>query len=311
MVSRRGVFAAALAYGSLVAGFVGGSRRGVADLPTRDGARERLARVKRWGCQYQNIDVDELAQSDLDLVVIDPILDGGTGRRAGSMDLGVLKAKPDGGRRLVLAYLSVGAAEEYRPYWKTEWSEAPPEWLGPADPQWPRSHSVKYWHAEWQSIVLAELERIVEAGFDGVFLDRVDAYHDWRAYDFKQEKGAAMPLMARFVAKLAEAGRRRRADLLLIGQNAEPLLKDPIYLGAIDGVSKESLSTGLNGPGAPNSPDQTAWSLAYLKPVRAAGMKVLTIEYLDDVAAIERVRRAHEGLEFTPFFGSRLLDRAP
>jgi cysteinyl-tRNA synthetase, unknown class len=40
---------------------------------------------------------------------------------------------------------------------------------------------VKYWTAEWKSIVLhgpnSYIEQIIRAGFDGVYLDNVEAYY--------------------------------------------------------------------------------------------------------------------------------------
>ena len=60
---------------------------------------------------------------------------GGT-RRYSDSDVARLRKKPDGKPRLVLAYLSVGEAEDYRAYWKKGWKEKPPAWLGPESPVW-------------------------------------------------------------------------------------------------------------------------------------------------------------------------------
>src|SRR5262249_34270177 len=150
------------------------------NAPAMDAARAmmrtHLARVARWGCQYQNIDLQSIAASPLDLIVIDPIVDAPTGRGPSAEEMQRLKRKPDGSRRLVLAYLSIGAAEAYRPYWSPDWRTpgSEPAWLGPESPEWPGSYAARYWHPEWHEIVMAALVRIVDAGFDGVFLDRVD-----------------------------------------------------------------------------------------------------------------------------------------
>lgn len=272
----------------------------------REQARSSLAHVERWGCQYQNIEPQLIAASSLDLIVIDPILDGGTMREADPNAVSAMQGKPDSGRRLVFAYLSVGAAEEYRPYWNSNWGASPPAWLGAGNPEWPRSHTVRFWHAEWQQIVTDSLKKIVAAGFDGVFLDRVDAYHDWR-----DDHAAAPDDMAAFVVQLAQTAREQRPDFLLIGQNAEHLLAMPHYRNAIDAVSKESLLTGLQGKGVNNRPDQIAWSMNYLMPGQRSGLTILTIEYLDEQAEIERIRRRHRAMGFVPFFGTRLLDRLP
>lgn len=274
--------------------------------PERIEARARLAQVLAWGCQYQNIEPDRIAGSLLDLVVIDPILDGATGRAADRSDVEGLQRKPDGSRRLVFAYLSVGAAEEYRPYWQAAWRSAPPPWLGPANPDWPLSYSVRYWHSEWRQLVSESLMRIVDAGFDGVFMDRVDGFHDWR------HKGdTVLDDMADLIADLAGRARKARPGFLMIGQNAEPLLRRQKYVAAIDGVSKESLLTGLQGEGNANRDDQIDWSMIYLVPAQNAGLTVLAIEYLQSPSDIATVGARHRDLGFIPFFATRLLDRLP
>jgi cysteinyl-tRNA synthetase len=206
----------------------------------------------------------------------------------------------------VLGYLSIGAAENYRPYWKASWKKNPPSWLGKEDPLWPGSYPVRYWDPAWQKIVMDSLAAIVAAGFDGVFLDLVDAYQNWSG-----SHPSAQNDMAAFVDKLGQAARASYPGFLLVGQNAEPLLKKPLYLNAIDGVSKESLYTGLQGLGVNNLPSDIAWSMNYLVPAKRAGRTILGIEYLDDPVKIEAVRKLYQTAGFTPFFGSRLLDRLP
>jgi cysteinyl-tRNA synthetase, unknown class len=237
---------------------------------------------------------------------MDPVLDGGTGRVASRLDVEIMRRRPDGGRRLVIAYLAIGAAEEYRPYWNPTWSTEPPVWLGPHNPAWPRSYAVRYWNPEWRQIVMEGLQRIVAAGFDGVFLDRVDAYHDWPG-----EGESALSDMAEFVAQLSQIARGSQPGFLFIGQNAENLLVNPRYRDAIDAVSKESLLTGLQGPGLNNRSDQAAWSMNYLVPAQRAGLTILAIEYLESPADIEIARRRHRAMGFAPFFGNRLFDRLP
>ncbi len=40
-----------------------------------------------------------------------------------------LMVKANGGKRLVVAYMSIGEAEDYRYYWKDEWGKNAPDWL--------------------------------------------------------------------------------------------------------------------------------------------------------------------------------------
>ena len=95
-------------------------------------------------------------------------------------DLEKLKQKPNGGGRLIIAYLSIGEAEDYRYYWKPEWSMNPPSWLGDENPDWKGNFRVQYWTTEWQSLIYGTedsyINKIIDAGFDGVYLDTIDTF---------------------------------------------------------------------------------------------------------------------------------------
>jgi cysteinyl-tRNA synthetase len=120
-----------------------------------------------------------LAATNHDLVVMDPFIDEATVTPA---EIERLKKKANGGRRLVLCYVSIGQAEDYRFYWQDAWRPGRPAFLGPEDPEWKGNFIVKYWDPAWQAIVgrgpKSYLARVLAAGFDGVYLDRVDAY-EW------------------------------------------------------------------------------------------------------------------------------------
>ena len=96
-------------------------------------------------------------------------------------EINQLKVKANGGKRLVLSYMSIGSAEKYRYYWKEDWKLHKPRWLkkpyeGYEDEIW-----VKYWKQDWQDIIYGNdasyTKKILDAGFDGVYLDNVEAYY--------------------------------------------------------------------------------------------------------------------------------------
>ena len=87
-----------------------------------------------------------------------------------------LHGKANGGRRLVIAYMSIGEAEDYRYYWNKSWKRGNPSWLDKENPNWKGNYKVKYWDSEWQAIIFDYLSRIINAGFDGVYLDIIDAF---------------------------------------------------------------------------------------------------------------------------------------
>lgn len=91
-------------------------------------------------------------------------------------DVNELKIKANGHKRLVLAYLSIGEVESYRPYWDDTWLINPPKWLDHENINWQDNYKVKYWYEAWQVIIIGYLHDIMNQTFDGVFLDLVDAY---------------------------------------------------------------------------------------------------------------------------------------
>jgi len=97
-----------------------------------------------------------------------------------SLEIEQLKTKYNGGRRLVICYMSIGEAEDYRYYWQESWEDNSPGWLGPENPDWAGNYKVKYWVAGWQSIIFGNddsyLKKILDAGFDGTYLDIIDGF---------------------------------------------------------------------------------------------------------------------------------------
>ncbi len=59
--------------------------------------------------------------------------------------------------KTVLAYVSIGEAEDCRWYWDSAWENDPPEWLGPENPEWEGNYPVKFWYPQWVEIVMSYL----------------------------------------------------------------------------------------------------------------------------------------------------------
>jgi hypothetical protein len=84
--------------------------------------RDRLLQAaKSWGYQLQKVEPAEIAASPYDMVVIDYSRDGSDETAFTREDVARMQKKPDGGRRIVLSYLSIGEAETYRYYWRWYW----------------------------------------------------------------------------------------------------------------------------------------------------------------------------------------------
>jgi len=126
-----------------------------------------------------------LENTDYDLLLVDAFdMNGGAFSPA---ELNRLKVKKSGGKRLVIAYMSIGEAEDYRYYWDQTWYDAPPDWLAEENPDWKGNYKVEYWDQEWKDILYGSegsyLDRILASGFDGVYLDIIDAFEYFEQLD--------------------------------------------------------------------------------------------------------------------------------
>lgn len=128
--------------------------------------------------------IEALERTSYDMIVLDWVFYEGL-PLSGS-DIERLKTKANGGKRLVVTYMSIGEAEDYRYYWKEEWNENLPEWIGEENPNWPGNYPVQYWADGWQKMIYRSddsyLNKLIQAGYDGVYLDRIDAF-----YHFEQK----------------------------------------------------------------------------------------------------------------------------
>ena len=97
-----------------------------------------------------------------------------------SSEINELRLKANGGKRLVICYMSIGEAEDYRYYWEESWNNNPPSWIYEENSNWPGNYKVKYWEKSWQDIIFGTpesfVQMILESGFDGVYLDIIDAF---------------------------------------------------------------------------------------------------------------------------------------
>lgn len=118
-----------------------------------------------------------LQMSNYDLLIVDAFHQGEL-LTTGQVES--LKTKANGGKRLVLAYMSIGDAQADRYYWQAGWVPGAPSWLVDESPDKAGNYGVDYWDPQWQAIILgsenAYLDRIVAAGFDGVCLGGADAF---------------------------------------------------------------------------------------------------------------------------------------
>ena len=249
-----------------------------------------LSGVSTWGYQLQKVNTKAVAASSFDLIVIDYSKDGSDAQAFTPGDVARMKAKPDGSRRQVVAYMSIGEAENYRYYWDASWATAKPTWLLDENPDWKENFSVCYWDPKWQQTFCgnpsAYLDKIIAAGFDGVYLDKCDVFEDLEARNKAIAAGRPdlQGDMIAFIARLSQYAKTRKPSFVVIMQNAEVLLEQEPLLDAIDGVAKESLLYGEPGPEKPNAPDEVSTARELLDIAKNVGRTVFVVEYLNDAA---------------------------
>lgn len=121
--------------------------------------------------------INAISQTNYDVVIMDLYHNE---EAYTNTEIEQLKTKINGGKRLVICYMSIGEAEDYRFYWQSDWNNNKPSWLEPENPNWPGNYKVRYWEQDWKDIIYGNensfLKKIMIAGFDGVYLDIIDAF---------------------------------------------------------------------------------------------------------------------------------------
>ncbi len=251
----------------------------------------KLPEIKSWLYQLQGINPALIASSSSDLVVIDSSGEDGPFTK---FDVELMRRKPDGSRRVLLSYLSIGEAENYRWYWPSRSTT----WLGQQNPRWRDNYSVRFWHEGWQKIIFEYVDMIVAAGFDGVYLDKVDGYEEMGHHEE----------MVDFVARIAERAKEKRPDFLVVSQNGDLLIPNPKFRAAIDAFAREDLLFGETAEGVRNSTTSIRESVERLKMLTAEGKPVFVVEYprSEEQAAAATRELAEQG--FVGLVAKRSLD---
>lgn len=261
--------------------------------------------VRSFGYQLQNISTQTISDSTYDMVIIDYSTSGDDSGRFTRDQVTTMKAN---GKKLV-AYISIGEAENYRFFWQNAWDAnhdgtpdiGAPTWLGPANPDWPNSYKVRFWMSDWQAIVYTYLDKIIDSGFDGVYLDIVDAYEYWTSEPNVDEK------MVDFVTNIAAHCRQRSGNTAfgIFPQNAEGLSEFPDYIATVTGIGREDTWYNEN---IANSEDHIYWVCLHLDRFKNAGKLVLCTDYTTDPLKKEDFYTKARAKGYIPYATRRELD---
>lgn len=234
-----------------------------------------LKKIRYWAYQIQGLNshgaIDALAASPYDLLVVDPTVTYEPDFNARRM-VDTLKSSSahDGiHRKLVLAYLDIGQAEEWRWYWHGQETyeqygqcqnsfvaslQRDMEWVVACDPDgWAGNYPVAYWEQEWHDIVIngtdlgselglyfnSMLDEVLKDGFDGVYLDWVEAWEMEAVAQRASEDGKTPGMeMFKLIEAIKEFGMRSNPSFIVLQQNSSALLEE---------VGADALATAVDG----------------------------------------------------------------
>jgi cysteinyl-tRNA synthetase len=312
-----------------------------------------LANVSHWLYLIDvNLDedtVDLITDSDYDMVVIDFIVSEVWNQEYPLTE--VIEAWHRAQHpKLVLAYIDIAEAKDYRTYWQSEWRVGDPDWIAGDDPDgWEGNYPVAYWYDAWREIWLGPqgyLKGILDVGFDGVYLDWVEAYSDENVVEIAEADGVdAVQEMIWWVGDIAEFGRARDPGFIVIAQNAAELTEFDEYVAVIDALAQEQVwfdggadndppgdcplprtEADIDTPAYRQSlspacretyddyPDSTLHVsseeyLGYLRLAQSKGLIIFTVDYALQEENVTWVYRESRRLGFIPFVSNRALDR--
>ncbi|MEW6711251.1 MAG: endo alpha-1,4 polygalactosaminidase [Candidatus Riflebacteria bacterium] len=246
-------------------------------------------KVKGWVCVYHHEPVAKLLASGADLFVLDP-------DAYNSAEIKELRNS----NKIVFAYLSVGEAESYRKYYSEIASSG---LIIDENPDWKENFAIKYWQKGWKDILLNYSKEILNKGFNGLFVDVVDA---WQIYEGEVQIQRKIE-MQKLLTEMGFFLKSRGLEKGIIIQNSHELLDDTILCSMIYGINQESLFASWASDFI--DPQWQSEKIAALEKIRHQGKLVTTIEYTRERMAMARIRMKTSRFGFLPYFTVKELDR--
>jgi uncharacterized protein (TIGR01370 family) len=240
----------------------------------------------------QNIKFKQLKEADFDIAVIDP-----DDSRLTRENIEFLHTQ----NKILLAYLSIGEAENYRNYWGKNWKVGNPVFLDEENPDWEGNYRVKFWNKDWQEIIFNSINKIAELGYDGAYLDIIDAYsyYNDKGFNFAKDE------MINFVLNISKKAKDKNRDFLIVPQNSEELVENEFYLASIDGIGRENLWFVDDKQQDEN---ELNMALKYLENAADSGKFVFVISYLTKEENKKKFTELSHKYGFIHYIGKRELD---
>lgn len=222
-----------------------------------------------WAYYLNNINPEKIKNSSVDLVIIDTQKD----RISFSKEqVDLMKTKPNtaGDKRHVFAYVSFGDAENYRQYWKKEWSKKKPTWVGLESKIWKGNYDISNLLApEWIEISKSIIDDVVETGYDGILISGL-----------KDTNKTTLKYLEEVVAY----AKSKKSDIKILVQDLDSFAGNSTFISLIDGIVKQGLvysefSNGATGRKNPESKFRK--SLNNLILLKSKEKDVFVVEYVN------------------------------
>lgn len=172
---------------------------------------------------------------------------------------------------LLISYLSLGEAEDYRSYFVN----FPRELIVGPNPHWAGNYNIRYWRNQWAHIVDQRIKTMIEAGYDGVIYDVVDAFAIYN------EKKLYAKKMADLIWQTSIKAKKIKSDFHIVLQNASVLFEflneedKRKLINVISGASIENVFFEQENQGPIVSPIVAN----YIKDLKTSNKWIFSIEY--------------------------------
>jgi len=258
---------------------------------------DKLDEVEKWAIvldyDEENHLIDKETLRSFDMVVLDP---------DNHPDITTLKKD----HLILLAYISVGEAENYRFYWD-QIQDKP--WVLEENADWEGNFFVDVRDPEWRKLLIEEvIPKIVEQGFQGLFLDTIDTavYLEEKS---SEEFDGSLEAMVSLVGDIHQAFPK----LMLLSNNGFEILEK--IAPFLSGLIVEDINMMIdfeNDSYKPVSPKDRAYKIGILKPLMDKyGFSVFNIDYVpqSNRKLIRQSIRESRRLKFKPYVAeARLAD---
>lgn len=266
--------------------------------------------------------VASMAASHFDLLVVDRL-----GSRQGQAGFDAasavrrLQASPasHGGNKVILAAIDLVVARNTRTWWQPGWQVASPDWILPAGPgEASGSFPVRFWRAEWRTVLQFELDAVLADGYDGIVLGSTDSRFQPAVASAARldGKNTADELIS-LIGWMAEYARSRRPGFLVLAGNASEMASDAGFSRTVDALVQEHVwYDGTSDPGRlPGDlivpATSTAALLANLHTWQMHGKPVFDLEFAHLGDFVARAYQLGRDNGFVTSVSLRPLDQLP